>query len=55
MDSERVVGAIYDDKKMRPAKGLLPLMEIVQQNKDKLRPVMDFRELNSHVDGHKPG
>ena len=40
----------YDDTKMGPAKGLIPLMAIVQQNKDKVRPVMDFRELNSHVD-----
>ena len=40
----------YDDKKMGPAKGLIPLMAIVQQNKYKVRPVMDFRELNSHVD-----
>ena len=40
----------YDDKKMGPAKGLIPLMAIFQQNKDKVRPVMDFRELNSHVD-----
>ena len=40
----------YDDKKMGPAKGLIPLMAIVQQNKDKVRPVMHFRELNSHVD-----
>ena len=40
----------YDDEKMGPAKGLIPLMAIVQQNKDKVRPVMDFRELNSHVD-----
>ena len=40
----------YDDKKLGPAKGLIPLMAIVQQNKDKVRPVMDFRELNSHVD-----
>ena len=40
----------YDGKKMGPAKGLIPLMAIVQQNKDKVRPVMDFRELNSHVD-----
>ena len=31
-------------------KGLIPLKAIVQQNKDKVRPVMDFRELNSHVD-----
>ena len=40
----------YDDNKMEPPKGLIPLMAIVQQNKDKVRPVMDFRELNSHVD-----
>ena len=33
-----------------PVKGLIPLMAIVQQNKDKVRPVIDFRELNSHVD-----
>lgn len=40
----------YDDEKFGPAKGLIPLMAIVQQNKDKVRPVMDFRELNSYVD-----
>ena len=40
----------YDDEKLGPAKGLIPPMAIVQQNKDKVRPVMDFRELNSHVD-----
>ena len=36
----------YDDDKLGPAKGLIPLMAIVQQNKDKVRPVMDFSELN---------
>ena len=40
----------YDDKKLGLAKGLIPLMAIVHQNKDKVRPVMDFHELNSHVD-----
>ena len=40
----------YDDEKLGPAKGLIPLMAIIQQNKDKVRPVMDFRELNSQVD-----
>ena len=39
-----------DDKKLGPAKGLIPLMAIVQQNKGKVRPVMDFRELNLHVE-----
>ena len=38
----------YDDNKLGPAKGLIPRMAIVQQNKYKVRPVMDFRELNSH-------
>ena len=42
--------APYDDEKLWSAKRLIPLMAIVQQNKDKVRPVMDFRELNSHVD-----
>ena len=32
----------YDDEKFGPAKGLIPLMEV---NKDKVRPVVDFREL----------
>ena len=40
----------YDDDKLGPAKGLIPLMAIIQQNEDKVRPVMVFRELNSHVD-----
>ena len=45
----------YDAKKVGPAKGLIPLMAIVQVNKDKVRPVMDFRELNSHVDAFTAG
>ena len=40
----------YDDMKYGPAKGLIPLMAVIQQNKAKVRPVMDFRELNTHVD-----
>ena len=40
----------YDDKKLGPSKGLIELMTIVQQNKYKVRPVMDFRELKSRVD-----
>ena len=27
-------------------------MAVIQQNKNKVRPVMDFRELNSHMDPH---
>ena len=41
---------LYDDNRLGPAKGLIPLMSIVQQNKDKVWPVIDFRELNSHMD-----
>jgi len=40
----------YDERNYGPAKGLIPLMAVVQQNKAKVRPVMDFRELNTYVD-----
>ena len=30
--------------------GIIPLMAVVQANKNKVRPVMDFRELNEFVD-----
>ncbi|KFD62560.1 hypothetical protein M514_25296 [Trichuris suis] len=40
----------YDQTKYGPAKGLIPLMAIVQRNKGKIRPVMDFRELNAHIE-----
>ena len=32
--------------------GIVPLMAVVQANKGKVRPVMDFRELNQHVESH---
>lgn len=34
------------------AGGVLPLMAVVQPTKDKVRPVLDFRELNKHVMCH---
>ena len=34
--------------------GVIPLMAVVQANKNKVRPVMDFRELNQFVECH-PG
>ncbi|KAG0727855.1 hypothetical protein GWK47_033755 [Chionoecetes opilio] len=37
----------YDEHKYGPAKGLISLMAVVQRNKKKVRPVMDFRELNA--------
>ncbi|XP_066985023.1 uncharacterized protein [Macrobrachium rosenbergii] len=39
----------YDENKYGPAKGLIPLMAVVQQNK-KVWPVLDFRELNTYID-----
>ena len=40
----------YPEDKLGPLKGLIPLMAILQENKTKVRPVMDYRELNHHVD-----
>lgn len=36
----------YDEHKYGPAKGLIPFMAVVQWNKRKVQPVLDFRELN---------
>lgn len=33
-------------------RGVLPLMAVVQPTKNKVRPVLDFRELNEYVDSH---
>lgn len=44
--------SLYDDEKLGPPKGLIPLLAVVQQNKGKVRPVLDFRELNTFVDAH---
>jgi len=40
----------YPRERLGPPKGLIPLMAIVQPSKNKVRPVMDYRELNKHVD-----
>ena len=40
----------YPEDKLGPPKSLIPLMVVIQQNKQKVRPVLDFRELNDHVD-----
>ena len=37
-------------KILGPPKGLIPLMAVIQQNKQTVRPVLDFRELNDHLD-----
>lgn len=40
----------YDEREFGPAKGLIPLLAVVQDNKAKVRPVLDYREINSYVD-----
>ena len=42
----------YNEEEHGPVRGTVPLMAIIQLNKEKVRPVMDFRELNSHVAAH---
>ncbi|KAK4322347.1 hypothetical protein Pmani_006904 [Petrolisthes manimaculis] len=40
----------YEEVEHGPMKGLIPLMAVIQCNKGKVRPVLDFRELNTRVD-----
>ena len=40
----------YSEDKLGPPKGLIPLVAVIQQNKQKIRPVLDYRELNDHMD-----
>ena len=42
----------YNENLHGPVRGTIPLMAVVQQNKQKVRPVLDFRELNSHLNLH---
>ena len=42
----------YDSEKFGPPRGLIPLMAVPQPNKGKIRPVLDYRELNTHLDSH---
>ena len=42
----------YPESELGPPKGLIPLMAILQESKQKVRPVMDYRELNEHVNAY---
>ena len=42
----------YDEDKHGPARGLIPLMAVIQPSKDKVRPVLDFREVNTYIDAY---
>ena len=51
MSNVSVAALVVDnDAELGEPKGLIPLMVIVQQNKSKVRPVLDFRELNGFID-----
>ena len=39
----------HDPVRHGEVKALIPLMAVVQENKGKVRPVLDYRELNKHV------
>ena len=42
----------YDVSELGEPKGLIPLMAIVQEKKQKVRPVMDYRELNDYIEAY---
>ena len=42
----------YPEEELGSPKGLIPLMAVFQQNKSKVRLMLNFRELNGHVDAY---
>ena len=42
----------YNEKEFGKPKGLIPLMAVVEKNKGKVQPVLDYRELNTHMETH---
>ena len=42
----------YSETEHGKPEGLIPLMAVLQEKKEKVRPVLDYRELNEHVDTH---
>mgnify|MGYP003542953613 FL=1 len=49
MDREGVFVEYYDEK-MGASVGSIPIYGIAQLNKEKIRPVFDFREVNKNID-----
>ena len=41
---------LYPKEDLGPSKGLIPLMAVVQEHKQKVQPVLDFWVLNSFVE-----
>lgn len=42
----------YTKEELGPPRGLIPLMAVVQKSKEKVHPVLDYQELNGHVDAY---
>ena len=40
------------EEELSHPKGLIPLIAVLQQNKLKVHPVLDFRELNEYIDAY---
>ena len=40
----------YPEEELDSPKGLIPLIAVVQEQNQKVRPVLDYRELNGFVD-----
>ena len=45
----------YPEDELGLPRGLIPLMAVLQKNEQKVRPVMDYCELNEHVDLYTAG
>ena len=43
---------LYLKSELGPPKGLIPLMATLQENKQKVRAVMDYHKLNEHVNAY---
>ena len=42
----------YPENELRPPKGLIPLMAVLQENKQKVWHLMDYHKLKEHVDAY---
>ena len=45
----------YDEGEFGPVRALIPLMAVEQPHKGKVRPVLDFRQLNEYIPVHAAG
>lgn len=43
---------LYDEDSLGPPRARIPMMAVIQTNKKKVRPVLDYRSLNAFLDTH---